>query len=190
MVPILQEIEKLNHNLPVIDPLGKGSVTVSQIASHAPSLCSVSDFCQIHLDRRMTMGENRDTVLAEIRDIFDRLSASAYVEIPFYHGKSWKGTEFELETYFPTWIFEETHPLVKAGMAACEKVLPGKARTGTWKFSTNGVFTAGWMNIPTIGFAPGKEELAHSSAEEILLEDLLNAARFYTLFPFVLTESV
>ena len=34
----------------------------------------------------------------------------------------------------------------------------------------------------------GREELAHSSREEIVLEHLCRAAEFYTLFPFVLAS--
>jgi acetylornithine deacetylase/succinyl-diaminopimelate desuccinylase-like protein len=65
-----------------------------------------------------------------------------------------------------------------------------KARGGVWSFSTNGVATAGHHGIPTIGFAPGKEELAHSSRERIELKDLYKAALFYALFPFVLAETL
>jgi acetylornithine deacetylase/succinyl-diaminopimelate desuccinylase-like protein len=66
----------------------------------------------------------------------------------------------------------------------------GKAKSGVWSFSTNGVATAGHFGIPTIGFAPGKEELAHSSKEELVLEDLLKATKFYSLFPFELINRI
>jgi acetylornithine deacetylase/succinyl-diaminopimelate desuccinylase-like protein len=51
------------------------------------------------------------------------------------------------------------------------------------------VATAGRHELPTIGFAPGKEELAHSSREEIVLQDLFTATEFYCLFPFILTSN-
>jgi acetylornithine deacetylase/succinyl-diaminopimelate desuccinylase-like protein len=65
-------------------------------------------------------------------------------------------------------------------------VLGKKSKSGFWSFSTNGVATAGRHELPTIGFAPGKEELAHSSREEIVLQDLITATEFYCLFPFML----
>ena len=43
-------------------------------------------------------------------------------------------------------------------------------------------------DLPTIGFAPGREELAHSNREEIVLKDLFKATEFYALFPFTLIE--
>jgi putative selenium metabolism hydrolase len=186
MNPIVRAIERLDRRLPPASPLGRGSITVSHIASRGPSLCSVPDFCRIHLDRRLTAGETRESVLAELEELVRGCAAEASVTVPVYEGRSWKGTTFSQEAYFPTWTLPEEHPLVQAGLQAAQAARGRKARSGFWSFSTNGVATAGRHGIPTIGFAPGKEELAHSSREAIRLEDLLVAARFYALFPFAL----
>jgi putative selenium metabolism hydrolase len=187
--PILAEIEKLDKKLKPKQPLGKGSITVSQITSKAPSLCSVSDYCQIHLDRRMTIGENKKTVVKELQEIIKKHKSDAKVSIPNVEGKSWKGTEFCQEAYFPTWVYDEKHPLVDAAMKTSKAAI-GKAKSGVWSFSTNGVATAGHFGIPTIGFAPGREELSHSSKEELVLNDLLKATKFYSLFPFELLDLI
>lgn len=187
MMPIVADIEKLDKKLKPKQPLGKGSITVSNIISKAPSMCSVSDFCQVHLDRRMTIDENKKTVVGELKSIIKKHKSDAKVSIPNVEGISWKGKLFSQEAYFPTWVYDEKHPLVDAAIKT-SKIATGKARSGVWSFSTNGVATAGHFGIPTIGFAPGKEELAHSSKEEILLNDLLKAAKFYSLFPFELTS--
>lgn len=187
--PILAEIEKLDKKLKPKNPLGKGSITVSQITSKAPSLCSVSDFCQIHLDRRMTIGENKKTVVKELQEIIKKHKNDAKVSIPNVEGVSWKGTKFCQEAYFPTWVYEEKHPLVDAAMKTSKAAI-GKAKSGVWSFSTNGVATAGHFGIPTIGFAPGREELSHSSKEELVLNDLLKATKFYSLFPFTMVENI
>jgi len=187
--PILAEIEKLDKKLKPKQPLAKGSITVSQITSKAPSTCSVADYCQIHLDRRMTIGENKKTVVKELQEIIKKHKSDAKVSIPNVEGKSWKGTEFSQEAYFPTWVYDEKHPLVDAAMKT-SKAAMGKAKSGVWSFSTNGVATAGHFGIPTIGFAPGREELAHSSKEELVLNDLLKATKFYSLFPFELANRI
>ena len=186
MQPIIAEIEKLDKKLKPKQPLGKGSITVSQIVSKAPSICSVSDFCQIHLDRRMTIGENKKSVVKKLKEIIKKYKSDAKISIPNVEGTSWKGTKFSQEAYFPTWVYDEKHPLVDAAMRTSKEAI-GKAKSGVWSFSTNGVATAGHFGIPTIGFAPGKEELAHSSKEELVLNDLLKATKFYSLFPFMLT---
>ncbi len=190
MAKIVSEIEKLDGELPPVEPLGKGSITVSEISSKAPSLCSVPDYCRIHIDRRLTLREDQKMVVNQLQEIVQRLGLEAEIRVPVFHGKSWKGTRFEQEAYFPTWLLEEEHPLVQAGLKTAEQILGKPAVSGVWSFSTNGVATAGRLGIPTIGFAPGKEELSHSDREELLLSDLLTATQFYALFPFELVEWV
>jgi putative selenium metabolism hydrolase len=187
LAPVIEAIEKLDKKLKPKKPLGKGSITVSQVTSKAPSLCSVADYCQIHLDRRMTIGENKNTVIKELKEIIKKLKSDAKVSIPNVEGISWKGTKFCQEAYFPTWVYDEKHPLVEAAMSS-SKQATGKAKSGVWSFSTNGVVTAGHFGIPTIGFAPSKEELSHSSKEVLVLKDLFKAAKFYTIFPFEMVE--
>ncbi|NOX89193.1 MAG: YgeY family selenium metabolism-linked hydrolase [Calditrichaeota bacterium] len=188
MAKIISEIEQLDERLEPAEPLGKGSVTVSDIVSKGPSLCSVPDFCRIHIDRRLTISEDRESVIRQLKEIASKLNINAEVEIPRYRGKSWKGTEFEQEAYFPTWVLEKNHPLIRAAQKTAERIFDGGTEIGVWSFSTNGVATAGRLNIPTIGFAPGKEELSHSDREELVLHDLLKATEFYALFPFELIE--
>ena len=190
MMPIIKEIEKMNHHLPAVEPLGKGSITISQIVSRAPSLCSVPDYCEIHIDRRLTLDDNRNSVINELKGILDQYKLEENVWVPFYEGISWKGTKYKQEAYFPTWILEEDHHLTQAGLKTAELILNMPATSGVWSFSTNGVATAGHFDIPTIGFAPGKEELSHSSKEELVLEDLLKATKFYALLPFMLCKMI
>jgi putative selenium metabolism hydrolase len=185
MMPIVADIEKLDKKLKPKKPLGKGSITVSNIISNAPSMCSVSDFCQIHIDRRMTVGENKSSVIKELKEIIKKHKSDAKISIPDVTGECWTGLKFSTEAYYPTWYYDEKHPYVETAMRTSKAAI-GKAKCGVWSFSTNGVATAGHFGIPTIGFAPGKEELSHSSKEEIVLNDLIKATKFYSLFPFEL----
>jgi putative selenium metabolism hydrolase len=190
MMPLINELETYDLELPIVDPLGKGALTVSQITSKAPSLCSVPDNCRIHIDRRLTVGETMESAQEELQKIIDKLQMEAKIRIPEYHGTSWTGMKFKQESYFPTWITDDDHKLVKSGMKAAH-ITGGKTdQSGFWQFSTNGVATAGRLGIPTIGYAPGREELAHTAQEELILEDLLIATRFYAIFPFLLSEMV
>ncbi|HSQ76616.1 MAG TPA: YgeY family selenium metabolism-linked hydrolase, partial [Bacteroidota bacterium] len=65
---IALEIEKLNSRLPDDAFLGKGTVTVTEVVSSSPSLCAVADGARLHLDRRLTAGETRESAIAEVRD--------------------------------------------------------------------------------------------------------------------------
>jgi len=61
--------ERLNERLPLDDFLGKGSVTLSQFVSGSPSLCAVADYARIHLDRRLTWGETKESAVKEIESL-------------------------------------------------------------------------------------------------------------------------
>ncbi len=190
MSKIVEAIEQLDQQLPIVEPLGKGSITVSDISSKGPSLCSVPDYCRIHIDRRLTLNETKESAVKQLQEIAQNLGIQADIRIPMYRGKSWKGTEFEQEAYFPTWLLEVDHPLLQAAQKTGQQVFGRAVETGVWSFSTNGVATAGRLNIPTFGFAPGREELSHSDREVLVLDDLAKASEFYAVFPFILAETL
>lgn len=180
MAPIIADIEALHRRLPTDSLLGKGSITISRIESTSPSLCSVADSCTIYLDRRLTRGETMASAVAELEALPSVQRARAHVAVRTYEGVAWTGRRVRQEAYFPTWVLEDDHPLVRAGMAAATAVNPRPPRLGVWTFSTNGVATMGRYGIPTIGYAPGREELAHSVHEAVAVDDVRIAVRFYT----------
>jgi len=188
MSEIIKEIEELHTRLKTDELLGKGSVTISKIESRSPSLCAVADGCTIYLDRRLTKGETKESALEEIKTLPAVIASDAEVSLRNYSAKSWAGFLAEQESYFPTWVLEESHPLVKAGMAAAEKVNPISPRLGVWTFSTNGVATMGRLGIPTIGYGPSREELAHSVNEKVAIDDLVTATEFYAEIAEILAE--
>jgi len=70
------------------------------------------------------------------------------------------------------------------GVAEAAAAVLGKSPPiSRWSFSTNGVATMGIYGIPTVGFAPGREELAHTTEERVSVEDLLKATAVYSLIP-------
>jgi acetylornithine deacetylase/succinyl-diaminopimelate desuccinylase-like protein len=63
------------------------------------------------------------------------------------------------------------------------KALFGKApQVDKWTFSTNAVTITGVYGIPTIGFGPGDEALAHAPNEKVAVEDLVKSSAFYALY--------
>jgi acetylornithine deacetylase/succinyl-diaminopimelate desuccinylase-like protein len=71
---------------------------------------------------------------------------------------------------------------------AVTTVLGKRPAISRWFFSTNGVASMGRLGIPTVGFAPGKEELAHTTQEWIAVEDLVRATAVYSLIPELLAK--
>lgn len=188
MAPIIEDVAALDARLPSDPFLGKGSVIVSHITCTTPSLNAVPDSATITLDRRMTAGETVDGALAELRSLPHL--GDAEVELLHYHGNGWNGGTVDQEKYFPTWVLDEDHPLVRGTAAAAAEVLGAAPTISRWHFSTNGVATMGRLGIPTVGFAPGREELAHTTEERISVEDLLKATAVYSLIPEVLCNAV
>ncbi len=180
MAGIIADIEKLNERLEPRDPLGKGTVTISEIRSSSPSLCAVADGCTIHLDRRLTIDETEDTSVAEIEALPSVKAANATVSVLEYDVPSYTGLRYPTRKYYPTWETREDEAPVKAAVAAYQNTFDRAPETGYWTFSTNGVATAGMHHIPTIGFGPGHERFAHAPNEQTEVEHLVSATAFYS----------
>jgi len=174
------EIEKLNERLDTDPFLGKGSVTISEIVSSSPSLCAVSDFAKIHLDRRLTWGEDKELALNQVKEIVKGMNAK--VELLNYEVTSFTGLKYGMEKYYPTWKIEEDHTVIKSGVKTFFDLFNEKPKVDKWTFSTNGVTINGIHKIPVIGFGPGNEELAHAPNEKVPIDHLVKASAFYAHF--------
>lgn len=182
MAPIVLDIDALNKRLPPKEFLGKGTVAISHIRSTSPSLCAVADSCTIHLDRRLTTGENAETSVSEILELPSVKAANAKVRILNYDVPSYKGTRYPTQKFYPTWQLDESHKAVQSAIVAARAVLGREPVVDKWVFSTNGVATAGMFNVPTIGFGPANEIHAHSSLDQCPVEHLEKAVAFYASF--------
>jgi putative selenium metabolism hydrolase len=183
MARIISDLEALNEKLRTDDFLGKGTLVVSEIFYSSPSRCAVADGCSISIDRRLTVGEDEEVALGEIRALKSVQDAKAEVTMYRYNRPSYKGFEPDVPCYFPTWVIPEESPLCKSLLRSYQYIFDKKALLDKWTFSTNGVSIMGMYGIPCIGFGPGREEEAHAPNEKILKQDLVDAAMFYSLLP-------
>lgn len=184
LAPILTELEALNDRLPADDFLGKGTVVASHLECTSASLNAVPAAARIFLDRRLTAGETVEGALAEIRALPSM--GDTVVEMLEYDEVSWRGERARQEKFFPAWVMPEDHPLVQGLADAVSSVTGAPPRISRWSFSTNGVATMGRHGIPTVGFAPGREELAHTTEEHVRVDDLVTAAAVFSLVPSAL----
>ncbi len=174
------QVEKLNERLKSDDFLGKGSITVSEFVSGSPSLCAVADSARIHLDRRLTVGETKESALAELRELVKGEPAS--VEVLQYREKAYTGKEYGMEKYYPTWTVDASHPAVVRAENVFRSLFAGEPRVDKWTFSTNAIAITGIHHIPCIGFGPGDEVMAHAPNEKIPVDDVVKASAFYALY--------
>ncbi len=174
------EIEKLNDRLRGDPFLGKGTVTISEVTSSSPSLCAVADVARIHLDRRLTHGETKESAIAEVREAAARAGCpDAGVLVLTYREAAYTGLVYPTEKYYPTWALDEGSPYLKSAVEAYSGVLGRAPLVDKWTFSTNGIATAGLHGIPTLGLGPGNEVHAHAPDEACPVEHLSAAVAFY-----------
>ncbi len=171
-------LELLSEQLAEDPFLGPGVLAVTDIRSHAVSRNAVPERCEIIIDRRLTLGETEAQALAEIQRIIAREGLDAQISIIEEEILTYTGKAYHLHRVSPPWAFNAHHPLVEATLRAAHDVglRPG---LGKWLFATEGAYTAGVRQIPTIGFGPGNPNLAHTCDEYVELEQVYSAAAAY-----------
>ena len=184
LLPVIAGIRDLEPKLGDHPFLGNGKITVSDMHVQTPSINAVPDEAVIFIDRRMTFGETKEQAIEEVRALIpEKDRDSVTVEELFYDEPSYTGFVFPVDKYFPAWAIDDDHPLVQAGLSARQQIGLPDAPSGKWDFSTNGIYWAGKANIPSIGFGPGDERVAHTADECVSLADVVKATEFYALLP-------
>jgi putative selenium metabolism hydrolase len=188
LIPVIQAIQEMEPQF-VNDPfLGEGRITVTDMHVKTPSINAVPDEAIIYIDRRLTFGETPDAELERLRTVIgdrDDIEAS----ILQYNEASYTGFRFPLEKVYPAWIMAEDHPFVQVGQQAGTLLWGEMPAAHKWNFSTNGIYWAGKIGIPSIGFGPGDENHAHTVLDQVILDDVVRATEWYALLPGLLDRS-
>lgn len=178
------------------DPfLGQGTIAVTDINSVSGSfdtLCvdhgvvtpsikhnTIPDSCTLYIDRRLTTGETETRALNEVQRIIAREGVRADVQVATYSAASYKGYRAERRQCFPPWTISEEDPFLLQVSEVVDAALGFVPHIGKWNFSTDGVYSAGVVGIPTVGFGPGEEAYAHTVDDQVRLDDLEAAAQVY-----------
>lgn len=189
LLPLLAGIRDLEPKLGDHPFLGHGKITVSDMHVKTPSINAVPDEATVFIDRRLTFGEDKNAAIEQIRSLIPPEHRDAItVEEMFYDEPSYTGFVYPVDKYFPAWAYEESHPLVQAGIKSRAMIGLPDAPAGKWNFSTNGIYWAGKAGIPSIGFGPGDEETAHTVNDSVSLDDVVKATEFYAVLTGVLSD--
>ncbi|MBI5080817.1 MAG: YgeY family selenium metabolism-linked hydrolase [Chloroflexi bacterium] len=187
LLDVIAGIRDLEPQLGDHEFLGHGKITVSDMTVKTPSINAVPDEATVFIDRRLTFGEDKDAAIEQVRSLVPPEHREAIkVEELFYDDPSYTGFVFPVDKYFPAWAYEESHPLVQAGMQARTLIGLPDAPSSKWNFSTNGIYWAGKAKIPSIGFGPGDEVTAHTVNDSVSLDDMVKATEFYAVLPSLL----
>ncbi|MBN1201307.1 MAG: YgeY family selenium metabolism-linked hydrolase [Anaerolineae bacterium] len=172
-------VQLLADDLPKDPFLGPGTIAVTGIGSRGLSLNAIPDLCKVFVDRRLTLGETVGSAQAQIESLIRREDIPATVEITTYSDPSYTGVVHTASEAHPAWVLDRGHPLVTTLSQVIQTVSGSVPGVGHWPFSTDGVYTMGQANIPTVGFGPGNPDLVHTCEEHIGLDDLKTAAHVY-----------
>ena len=144
-------------------------------ASVVPSLCRAT------FDRRTLVGEDEAVILGQVNEAIARaqethpgLKARCYLAEG--EEKCWTGDTIRARRYFPAWVTEEDSELVQTALKGL-KDAGIEAPLSHFSFCTNGSSFCGEAGIPTIGYGPSLESLAHVRDEYIEIDQLLKSCK-------------
>jgi len=182
MCSLINEILKLP---PTKDErmVGDGILVLTDIKSEPyPGASVVPHYCRATFDRRLLVGETRESVLSPIQAIIDRQkkldpTLNARVFYPMGSAVCSTGEKVEAERFFAPWWYAADERVLGVKAAMEERGL--KPEITGYSFCTNGSYYAGEAGIPTFGYGPSRENLAHTVDEHIALNDLYDAVDGY-----------
>ena len=183
-VRLMQRLLRETEALPVreLPTLGKGIREVTDIISAPyPGASVLPERCTATFDCRLLTGDTPESVLAPIQALIDRLHAenpdfraSAYFRSQTM--RCYTGNDISAMRFFPAWEFPPDAPFVRAAFDALAPLSP---RLTYYSFCTNGSHYAGEKGIPTVGFGPSIEALAHTVDEYVTIDQLKKSAWGY-----------
>jgi len=183
MMAVIEEIRKIVPNEHPI--LGKGILELTDIVSAPyPGASVVPALCRATFDRRTLVGEDEAVILGQVEEAIRRAQEripglKARVYLAEGSEACWTGEIISAKRYFPAWVVDENSELVQAALEGLKEA-GIDAPISHFSFCTNGSHFCGEAGIPTIGFGPSLESLAHVRDEYIEIEQLTRACRgFY-----------
>ena len=182
MAELISRIRTLDT--PEQPELGKGILELTDIKSDPyPGASVVPHYCRATIDRRLLVDETPESVLAPLRSLVSELSrqdSGFRAEVSLSDGKAscYTGKTIEGERFFPGWYYPEDAEFVRRALKGIRSAGIDPEIT-TYSFCTNGSHYAGEAKIPTLGFGPSRENLAHTVDEYIEIDQLEKAFKGY-----------
>ncbi|WP_346353989.1 YgeY family selenium metabolism-linked hydrolase [Azotosporobacter soli] len=164
--------------------LGKGALCLTNIISAPyPAVGTVPHKCWATFDRYLLPGEGEQEALGPIHQVIATLQAEdetfrAEAELAQEGLECYTGQYLGSKRCFAAWLNEADGPFFSGAVAALAEA-GIKAKPVVYPMATNGSYCAGILQLPTLGFGPGRPEDLHVVDEAVTLADLFSAARGY-----------
>jgi len=137
---------------------------------------------KLTLDWRNSPAESPSEVLQKVDALLQSSlqdGATGSVSLATRPFTTYTGITVEQSAIFPSFELKVDNPLVKIAQRTLSNALENPVPLDVWRFATDGghLMVAG---IPTLGFGPRDETLAHTNKERIAVADMAQALRGYT----------
>lgn len=178
-VEAIRKIKPTHH-----DVLGDGILELTDIKSSPyPGASVVPEYCMATYDRRLLVGETKESVLKPLQEVVDQLSKEDKkfkAKVSFATGEEmcYTGNKIEGERFFPGWLFDKEEAKVKEVIATLQD-MGFTPEITQYNFCTNGSHYAGEAGIMTMGMGPSLESLAHTIDEYIEIDQLEKVTECY-----------
>ena len=179
VIEAIRTLEPTHH--PV---LGDGILELTDIKSAPyPGASVVPEYCRATYDRRLLVGETKESVLEPIQKLMDQLMAEdpqLKVKVSYAVGEElcYTGNHIQGERFFPGWLYDENEEFVQDVKKELESMGYTPSIT-QYNFCTNGSHYAGAAGIKTFGLGPSQEHLAHTVNEYIEIDQLTKVTDCY-----------
>lgn len=175
----IREIKPNHHQV-----LGYGILELTDIKSSPyPGASVVPEYCMATYDRRLLVGETKESVLKPLEDLIDKMmevDPKLKAKVSYAKGEEmcYTGNRIEGERFFPGWLFDEKEEFIQKVLKQLNSIGFNPEIT-QYNFCTNGSHYAGEAGIMTLGIGPSKENLAHTIDEYIEIEQLTKVTECY-----------
>jgi putative selenium metabolism hydrolase len=175
--------ELLEKETPTHPILGRSTWSPTIVDCTPKSTPMIPDNCELIIDYRMNIYEDMNSIRGFFENSLKKLLENKMIigyDVNVNRGEAvlWTGRKITYIDYYPSWLIEDTDFLSKM-RDIVSKINPG-AGIGIWRFSTDGVYSAGVRKHLTIGIGPGDEALAHQPNEYVSVKEVLLAEKIYS----------
>lgn len=162
------------------DEVGWSTVTPTLYTTDQTSPNVIPGQVKLILDWRNVPAESPEAIVQKVQSLLDNLPAGhqAGVAVVTTRLTTYTGLAQDFPAVFPPFLLAVDTPVVQTAYAALVDVLGRDDGVDIWRFATDGghLMAAG---IPTVGFGPGDENLAHTNQECISLAQMEEAVAGY-----------
>ncbi len=177
------------------DTLGTATVAPTLYATDQISPNVIPGEVYLTLDWRNVPAEPVEEIVARMQSLLNACLISeglgdiqARVEVATTDLTTYTGMAKTFPTIFPSFLLPEDNIFIQAARSTLTNVLGRDDGVDIWRFATDGGHLTA-AGIPTIGFGPGDEWLAHTNQERINLVQMGEALPAYTALTLALAEA-